>query len=89
MRLCGDGLTCGITEVLRRYGKKRTKGGGHLGEIGYYFPRRETQAYRILALVAVCGEIPTELIYRHASTPSFIETLIQQLKKGGAGVLPG
>ena len=82
MRLYRGGLKRGITEVLNRYGKKRTKG-GRLGEIGYYFPRRDTQAYRVLAVEAVSGEIPAELIYRLTCNPSFTETLIQQLKKGG------
>ena len=81
MRLYRGGLKRGITEAFSPYGKKRTKGGGHLGEIGYYFPRRDTQAYRILAVVAVCGEIPAELIYRLASSSNYKETLVRQLKK--------
>ena len=83
MRLCGDGLKRGITEVFSPYGKKRAKGGGHLGKFGYYFPRRDTQTYRIFALVVVCGEIPEELIYRLTNRPSFKEILIRQLKKVG------
>lgn len=54
-----------------------------MSENGCYFPRRDTQAYRILALVAVCGEIPAELIYRLADSPSYKEKLIRRLKKEG------
>ena len=50
-------------------------------EEGYCFPKKNKQAYRLLELVAVCGEFPAELIYRLAGSPSYKQTLIRQLKK--------
>ena len=82
MRLCGGGLKRGITEVFSLYGKIRTKRGGHFGEIGYYFPRKDIQVYRVLAVVVVCDKKPAELIYRLDSILSYKETLVRQLKQG-------
>ena len=44
-------------------------------------PKKDTQAYRLLELVAVCGEFPAELIYRLAGGPSYKETVTWLLKK--------
>ena len=52
-----------------------------MGGEGYCFPKKNKQAYRLLELVAVCGEFPAELIYRLAGSPSYKQTLIRQLKK--------
>ena len=44
-------------------------------------PKKDTQAYRLLELVAVCDEFPAELIYRLAGGPSYKETVTWLLKK--------
>ena len=38
-------------------------------------PKKDIQAYRLLELVAVCGEFPAELIYRLAGGPSYKENI--------------
>ncbi len=52
-----------------------------MGEDGRHFPRKDTQAYRLLELVAVCGEFPAELIYRLTGSKSYKETVTWLLKK--------
>ncbi len=52
-----------------------------MGEDGYYFPRKDTQAYRLLELVAVCGEFPVEQVYRLAGSTSYKGTVTWLLKK--------
>ena len=81
MRLCGCGFKCGITEVFSRYGKKTHEKEAVMGEDGRCFPRKDTQAYRLLELVAVCGEFPAELVYRLAGSTSYKDTVTWLLKK--------
>lgn len=52
-----------------------------MGEDGRCFPKKDTQAYRLLELVAVCGEFPAELIYRLTGSTSYKETVTWLLKK--------
>ena len=52
-----------------------------MGEDGRCFPKKDTQAYRLLELVAVCGELPAELIYRLTGSTSYKETVTWLLKK--------
>lgn len=52
-----------------------------MGEDGHYFPRKDTQAYRLLELVAVCGEFPAEQVYRLAGSTSYKGTVTWLLKK--------
>ncbi len=52
-----------------------------MGEDGRCFPKKDTQAYRLLELVAVCGELPAELIYRLTGSTSYKETITWLLKK--------
>lgn len=54
-----------------------------MGEDGHYFPRKDTQAYRLLELVAVCGEFPAEQVYRLAGSTSYKGTITWLLKKKG------
>ncbi len=52
-----------------------------MGEDGRCFPRKDTQAYRLLELVAVCGEFPAEQVYRLAGSTSYKGTVTWLLKK--------
>lgn len=52
-----------------------------MGEDGRHFPGKDTQAYRLLELVAVCGEFPAELTYRLAGSMSYKGTVTWLLKK--------
>ncbi|MDE6640417.1 MAG: hypothetical protein K2K63_07830 [Acetatifactor sp.] len=52
-----------------------------MGEDGRCFPKKDTQAYQLLELVAVCGELPAELIYRLTGSTSYKETVTWLLKK--------
>lgn len=52
-----------------------------MGEGGHYFPKKDTQAYQLLEMVAVCGEFPAELIYRLAGSTSYKDTVTWLLKK--------
>mgnify|MGYP006968283216 CR=1 FL=1 len=52
-----------------------------MGEDGRCFPKKDTQAYRLLEIVAVCGEFPTELTYRLAGSTSYKDTVTWLLKK--------
>lgn len=45
------------------------------------FPRRGTQAYRLLELTAICGEIPADLVRRLPGGISYKESVILSLKK--------
>lgn len=61
-----------------------------MGEDGHCLPKKDTQAYRLLELVAVCGEFPAEEIYR------LIGSKLQRdchmgfkKRKAFTGVLPG
>ena len=47
------------------------------------FPRRGTQAYRLLELTAICGEIPADLVRRLPGGISYKESVILSLKKAG------
>lgn len=44
-------------------------------------PRPDTQAYRLLELVAICGELPSPLLARIPGSTSYKDTLIWSLKK--------
>ena len=50
---------------------------------GTYFPKTDTQAYRLLELVAVCGELPVGVTGRFIGSTSYREKVIQNLKKEG------
>lgn len=52
-----------------------------MGEDGRCFPKKDTQAYRLLEMVAVCGEFPAEEIYRLTGSRSYKETVTWVLKK--------
>lgn len=52
-----------------------------MGEDGRCFPKKDTQAYRLLEMVAVCGEFPAELVYRLTGSTSYKETVTWLLKK--------
>lgn len=52
-----------------------------MGEDGRCFPKKDTQAYRLLEMVAVCGEFPAELTYRLTGSTSYKETVTWLLKK--------
>lgn len=45
------------------------------------FPGPDTQAYRLLALTAVCGELPAPLLKRLPGSSSYKEALVTSLKK--------
>ena len=45
------------------------------------FPNADTQAYRILELTAICGELPSELLSRLPGSDSYKEAVITSLKK--------
>lgn len=47
------------------------------------FPNADTQAYRILELTAICGELPTDLLSRLPGSDSYKEVVITSLKKDG------
>ena len=47
------------------------------------FPNADTQAYRILELTAICGELPTDLLSRLPGSDSYKEVVITFLKKDG------
>ena len=52
-----------------------------MGEDGHCLPKKDTQAYRLLELVAVCGEFPAEEIYRLIGSTSYKDTVTWLLKK--------
>lgn len=45
------------------------------------FPKRDTQAYQLLELTAICGEFPADLLFRLPGSSSYKETIIWSLKK--------
>ena len=47
------------------------------------FPKADTQAYRLLELTAICGELPTDLLFRLPGSDSYKEAVITSLKKDG------
>lgn len=52
-----------------------------MGEDGRCLPKKDTHAYRLLELVAVCGEFPAEEIYRLIGGTSYKDTVTWLLKK--------
>lgn len=52
-----------------------------MGEDGRCLPKKDTQACRLLELVAVCGEFPAEDINRLIGSTSYKETVTWLLKK--------
>ena len=47
------------------------------------FPNEDTQAYRLLELTAICGELPTDLLLRLPGSSCYKESVVTGLKKGG------
>lgn len=47
------------------------------------FPNEDTQAYRLLKLTAICGELPADLLFRLPGSSSYKESVITSLKKDG------
>ena len=45
------------------------------------FPKADHLAYRLLELIAICGEFPADLINRLPESPSYLETVIRSLKQ--------
>ncbi len=46
-----------------------------------HFPSQENLAYRLLELIAICGEFPADLLSRLPESASYLETVIRGLKK--------
>ena len=44
-------------------------------------PAPDQLAYRLLELIAICGELPANLLYRLHESPSYLEAVIRSLKK--------
>lgn len=61
---------------------KNEQGGVFIGAIKTTLPGPDTIAYRFLALTAICGEFPADLLYRLPGSASYQETVISSLKKG-------
>lgn len=47
-----------------------------------FYPQKDTQAYRLLELTAICGELPAHLLHRIPGSSSYKDILIWSLKKG-------
>ncbi len=46
-----------------------------------FYPQKDTQAYRLLELTAICGELPACLLHRIPGSTSYKDVLIWSLKK--------
>ncbi len=53
-----------------------------MGTTDHIYPKRDTRAYELLSLVAVCGDFPADLLERLPTSSSYHETVITYLKKG-------
>lgn len=51
------------------------------GDKEIHFPKQDTQAYQLLELTAICGELPAGLLPRLPGSISYKETIIWFLKK--------
>ena len=51
-----------------------------MADISFY-PQKDTQAYRLLELTAICGELPACLLHRIPGSASYKDVLIWSLKK--------
>ena len=69
-----------INRSFKSHGKK-TKGGVFIGAIKTTLPGQDTIAYRFFELTAMCGEFPSDLLYRLPGSASYQETIISSLKK--------
>lgn len=45
------------------------------------FPSMDQAAYRLMELIAICGEFPSNLVNRLSESPSYLETVIRNLKQ--------
>lgn len=56
-----------------------------MGKKDKAFPRRDTQAYRLLELAAICGELPAGVLHRLPGGPAYKAKVVTALK--GEGLL--
>lgn len=70
-----------LTEVLEAPGKKSSRKGVMPISHTASFPEQDTIPYRLLELVAICGELPAYLLDRLPGSDSYKKAVVSSLKK--------